>query len=62
VEEKVVEWLEAGARIAVTINPRHHLVTIYRSLDDIRILTEADTLDSSDLVNDWSLPLKQLFQ
>jgi Uma2 family endonuclease len=61
VEEKVVEWLEASARMVVTINPRGRLVAVYRSLDDIRILTESDTLDASDVVPGWLLPVRELF-
>ena len=39
VEEKVLEWLEAGARMVVVVNPRKHAVTVYRSLTDIVVLT-----------------------
>ena len=61
VQEKVMEWLEAGCRMVVTINPRRHVVTVYRSKNDIVILTEEDTLLGGDVVEGWELPLSELF-
>src|SRR6266851_3686598 len=48
VEEKVLEWLDAGARMVVVVNPRKRAVTVYRSLTDIVVLTENETLDGGD--------------
>lgn len=62
VEEKVFEWLEAGTRMVITINPRKKTVTVYRSLLDVKILTENDVLDGEDVVPGWQMPLKKLFQ
>ncbi len=61
VQEKVVEWLEAGCRMVVTIDPRRCIVTVYRSRHDIEILTEEDTLSGGDVVEGWALPLSDLF-
>ncbi len=35
--------------------------TIYRGFDDIRILTEGDTIDGGDVVPGWQLPLADVF-
>lgn len=61
VEEKVFEWLEARTRMVITINPRKKTVTVYRSLLDVKILTENDVLDGEDVVPGWKMPLKNLF-
>jgi Uma2 family endonuclease len=61
VEEKVLEWLEAGARMVVVVNPRKHAVTVYRSLTDIVVLTESDTLDGGDVVRGWTMAVKDIF-
>ena len=61
VQEKVIEWLEAGCRMVVTIDPRRRIVTVYRSRHDIEILTEEDTLSGGDVVEEWELPLSVLF-
>ena len=61
VEEKVVEWLEAGTQMVLIINPRKHTVTVYRSLTEIAILTEADQLNGDPLVPGWMVPVRELF-
>ena len=61
VKEKVMEWLDAGCRMVVTIDPRRRIVTVYRSRNDIEILTEEDTLSGGDVVEGWELPLSVLF-
>ena len=61
VKEKVMEWLDAGCRMVITIDPRRRVVTVYRSRHDIEILTEEDTLSGGDVVEGWELPLSVLF-
>ncbi len=62
VEEKVFDWLDAGTRMVVLVNPRKRSVTIYRSHTEIVALREADTLDGGDVVPGWSLPVAHLFR
>ena len=61
VKEEVMEWLDAGCRMVVTIDPRRRTATVYRSRHDIEILTEEDTLSGGDVVEGWELPLPVLF-
>jgi Uma2 family endonuclease len=61
VEEKVLDWLEAGARMVIVVMPRRRTVTVYRSLSDIVVLTEHDTLDGGDVVPGWTLPVREIF-
>jgi Uma2 family endonuclease len=62
VEEKIFDWLDAGTRLAIVGNPRHHTVTVYRSRGDITVLTEADTLDGDEVVPGWILPVREMFR
>ena len=62
VEAKLIDWLEAGARMVVGVNPRKRTVTVYRSLTAIAILTEQDTLDGGDVVPGWLLPVRDIFR
>ncbi|MGH8553476.1 MAG: Uma2 family endonuclease [Methylococcales bacterium] len=39
VEEKVYDWLVAGVRMVIIINPGNRIVTVYRSFTNIGILT-----------------------
>jgi Uma2 family endonuclease len=61
VEEKVFDWLEAGAKMVIVVNPRKRAVTVYRSLTEIVVLTESDTLDGGDVVPGWSIAIKDVF-
>lgn len=62
VDEKVAEYLDAGCRMVVVVNPRRRIATVYRSHDQIALLTEADVLDGGDVVPGWRLPLADVFR
>ena len=61
VEEKVKAWLDAGARLVWVVSPKLRTVTVYRSLTDISVLTENDTLDGEQVVPGFRLPVARLF-
>jgi Uma2 family endonuclease len=61
VEAKVEEWLGAGCRMVVVINPRNRTVKTYRSLTDIKVMTYEDTFDGEDVVPGFRLAIKRLF-
>ncbi len=62
VQGKAVDWLKAGTRLVVVADPRKRLVTVYRSLSDIRVLTERNTLEGEDVVPGWTLPVSAIFR
>lgn len=61
VEEKVFDWLDAGTRFVVVVNPKTATVTTYRSRSEIAVLTESDVLEGGDVVPGWSLPVREIF-
>jgi len=61
VEEKVFDWLEAGTRMVVVVNPRQRTATTYRSSTDIRVFKEGEVLDGADVVPGWQLEIAELF-
>ena len=61
VEEKAIEWLEAGALMVVALNPHKRTVTVFRSLTDIVILNEASILDLDDIVPRFKVSVKEIF-
>ncbi|MDQ3459074.1 MAG: Uma2 family endonuclease [Deinococcota bacterium] len=61
VEEKVLEWLEAGTAMVLVVNPKTRTVTMYRSRHDVHVLTEEDVIDGADIVPGWTLPVSDLF-
>lgn len=61
VGQKVKEYLEAGARMVWVVSPKMRTVTLYRSLTDIEVLTENDTLDGGDVVPGFSFGVREIF-
>ena len=60
--EKALAWLDAGSHTVLVADPLQRTVTVYRSLDDIRVLTQDATLDGGDVVPGWRLPVADLFR
>lgn len=61
VEEKVQEFLNAGARAAWVVDPRRHMITVDRSSTDITRLTENDVLDGGDIIPGFSCRVAEAF-
>lgn len=61
VQDKIADWLDAGTRLVVVVNPRTQTVDLYRSRSDIRILTADDVLDGGEVVPNWTLPVRDIF-
>lgn len=50
IQEKVGEYLDAGARMVWVLDPASGTATVYRSRDEIRMLTADDELDGEDVL------------
>ncbi len=61
VVEKALAWLEASCRMVLVAEPGQRTVTVYRSLENIRILTGEDVIDGADVVPGRKLPLAEIF-
>jgi Uma2 family endonuclease len=61
VEEKVEEWLDAGASLVWIVSPKLRTVTVYRSRSDVTTLTEKDMLDGERIVPGFRYPVARLF-
>ncbi len=61
IEEKVGEYLAAGTRMVIVVNPRTR-TAIESTPAGITKLTIDDTLTGGDVVPGWSLPLRELFE
>ena len=62
VEDKVEDWLRAGVRMVIVVNPRNSTVRVHRSSSDIVNLTNDDVIDGDDVVPGWVLPVREIFQ
>jgi len=60
-EGKALDWLAAGTRAVVVLDPPLRTATVYRARDDIRVLTDGERLDLGDVVPGWSARVDDLF-
>ncbi|MCI0333591.1 MAG: Uma2 family endonuclease [Planctomycetes bacterium] len=61
VDDKMRRWFAAGVEMGWVVYPRGRTVTVYRALDDIRILTAKDTLDGDAVVPGFRCRVGDLF-
>jgi Uma2 family endonuclease len=61
VEEKVNDWLNAGTRMVLVLNPRTRTVAVYTSHTDVARLTESDTLDGGEVLPGFACRVAELF-
>lgn len=61
IQDKVIDYLEAGTRMIIYLHPRSKTLTVYRSLNDIHLLTLNDTFDGGDVLPGFRLSLQEIF-
>lgn len=61
VENKIEDWLVAGARLVVVVDPCNCTLKVYRSLTNVKFLTIEDLFDGEDLVPGFQLAVRCLF-
>ena len=62
VEEKVRDWLDAGARMVVVVDSHPgRTVRIHQPPSLVSTLTEDDVIDGGDVVPGWRLPVRKMF-
>lgn len=61
VAEKVEEWLKAGTRIVVVVDPRRRVATVHRPGREAVTLAEGEVLDGDDVVPGWRMEVGDIF-
>ena len=61
IQQKVLDYLDAGVRVIWVIDPKSQSVTVYRSLTDVRLLTARDDLDALPILTDCRCIVADLF-
>jgi Uma2 family endonuclease len=61
VEEKIAEWLDAGASAVWVVSPKLRTITLYRALTDVVTLTEKDELSGQDVVPGFRCQVAEIF-
>jgi Uma2 family endonuclease len=61
--DKPLSWLQAGCRMVLVADPKRRITTVYRSREDIRVLTAeaGDLVDGAGVVPGWRLSLADIF-
>lgn len=61
VQSKIVEWLRAGAVVALVVYPRSKQIAVYRSLRQVEVLTVGDVLELPDVLPGFTCPVADIF-
>jgi Uma2 family endonuclease len=61
VQEKALEWLGAGTVAVLLLDPDQQTATVYRGQGDTHVHRVEDTLDLSDAVPGFTVPVARLF-
>ena len=59
--KKVEEYLAAGVRLVWIADPATRTVTVYRSLDDVRVQTVAQELEGGDVLPGFRVKISDIF-
>jgi Uma2 family endonuclease len=60
--DKVGEYLQAGVRVVLVVDPKHEKATAYRSLADVRTFVASDVVDVSDVVAGFAFALSDILE
>jgi Uma2 family endonuclease len=60
VAEKVIDWLTAGTKMVLVLNPEKRTVSVYRGAI-ATLLLDRDTLSGEDVAPGWSVAVRDLF-
>jgi len=61
VADKALDWLAAGARMVLVVEPADRTVTVHRATDDVSVLRDGDVLDGADVVPGFRVPIADIF-
>lgn len=62
VEQKLRDYFSAGVKLVWVINPETQSVFVYRSIKNVQVLEEADTLVGEDVLPGFSVKIADLFE
>lgn len=60
--EKALNYLEAGTRLVWVIDPRTRIVTVHRSLREVVILRADDRLNGAPVIPELDIAVGELFE
>ena len=61
IQDKVFDYLDAGTRLVWVVEPRGRTVTVYRSREEIRILTSEQEIEGGEVLPGLRVEVSQFF-
>lgn len=61
IQAKILHYLKVGVRMVWVVDPELRIVTVYRSLAQMRILEEDATISGEDVLPGFSCPIRRFF-
>ncbi len=61
IQGKVIDYLDAGTKLVWVVEPRGRTVTVYRSREEIRILTSEQEIDGGEVLPGFRTPVSEFF-
>jgi len=58
IEEKTLQWLRAGVRVVVVVDPKTKTARVHRADSVTKV---EDVIEIDDVIPGWRLPLAELF-
>ncbi|MGA2059558.1 MAG: Uma2 family endonuclease [Thermoguttaceae bacterium] len=62
VQSKIRDWLDAGCPAVWIVDPETRSVTIYKSAQDIAVLSATGTLEDARILPGFTLPVSEIFE
>jgi Uma2 family endonuclease len=59
---KVLDYLDAGTRLVWVVDPGRHTVTVYRSRDEIRLITGDGEINGGDVLPGFRISVSEIFE
>ena len=60
-QAKIEQWIEHGVKLVWVIYPEHRSIMVYRSLSEVHVLHEGDTLTGDPVLPGFSCPVAEIF-
>ena len=61
VQAKIEQWIEHGVKLVWLVHPEQRSITVYRSLSEVHVLHEGDTLTGGQVLPGFSCAVSDIF-
>ena len=62
IQEKLAEYFAINVRMVWLVDPEERCIQLYRSMTDIRMFNDGDTITGEDVLPGFTLPVAKIFE